>query len=322
MRESTYYSQIDALKGIAIFLVVLGHSIILYPVNLHENIFCEALYQWLSSVHMPLFFIVSGFCFSYHYKYTDYLRKKVRRILIPYVFFNMLDIVPRAILGNFINRPRSISESIINVLLYGGEYWFLYTLFIIFLIYPLFYHALSTDSRRYIVFIIVLIAIYLIAPDITILTCSEVVYYSIYFSIGALLKNTLNEKVFENALSKQTALLLSAILLLLWIALMPFKNTYTSILIALVGVMTFYFLSKSTLFVNAFKGFGTYSLQLYLLNGFLLVISRTIAVSILGISNPLIIILFNMIIDFWASYIFIKYICTKFKITRTLMGIV
>ena len=28
---------IDALKGIAIFLVVLGHSIIVFPINLHEN---------------------------------------------------------------------------------------------------------------------------------------------------------------------------------------------------------------------------------------------------------------------------------------------
>lgn len=57
MRESTYYSQIDALKGIAIFLVVLGHSIILYPVNLHENIFCEALYQWLWHIQLTIIFV-------------------------------------------------------------------------------------------------------------------------------------------------------------------------------------------------------------------------------------------------------------------------
>ena len=52
--------EIDALKGWAIFLVVLGHAIILFPVNLHDNIYCAALFGWLSSFHMPLFLQTKG----------------------------------------------------------------------------------------------------------------------------------------------------------------------------------------------------------------------------------------------------------------------
>ena len=51
------YPQIDALKGMAIFLVILGHAIIYYPVDLHENPACAALFNWLSAVHMPLFLL-------------------------------------------------------------------------------------------------------------------------------------------------------------------------------------------------------------------------------------------------------------------------
>ena len=60
------YIEIDSLKGFAAFLVVLGHAIIYFPINLHENVYCENLFRLLSSIHLPLFFCVAGFCFSYH----------------------------------------------------------------------------------------------------------------------------------------------------------------------------------------------------------------------------------------------------------------
>ena len=69
--KSILFEQIDALKGIAIFLVVLGHGIIFYPVDLHQNVVCESIFRWLSSVHMPLFFLISGFCFSFNQAIAD-----------------------------------------------------------------------------------------------------------------------------------------------------------------------------------------------------------------------------------------------------------
>ena len=48
MTSKKHLQEIDALKGWAIFLVVLGHSIIVYPINLHENIYCDALFTAVS----------------------------------------------------------------------------------------------------------------------------------------------------------------------------------------------------------------------------------------------------------------------------------
>lgn len=118
-------------------MVILGHAVIRYPINLHEVAWTKAIYDWVETMHMPLFFMVSGFCYRYTGNYRIYINKKIQRILIPYVIFNLIDCVPRALLGILVNRPRPIGESIVSMLLYGGEYWFLYVLMSIFLVFPL-----------------------------------------------------------------------------------------------------------------------------------------------------------------------------------------
>lgn len=45
--------RIDVIRGMAIMLVVLGHSGV-----------SEPLFQWIYSFHMPLFFFVSGIFFK------------------------------------------------------------------------------------------------------------------------------------------------------------------------------------------------------------------------------------------------------------------
>lgn len=57
------YEEADILKGIAIFFVLLGHAIIYYPINLHEVYWCKFLFEFVSSVHLSLFFLVSGFLY-------------------------------------------------------------------------------------------------------------------------------------------------------------------------------------------------------------------------------------------------------------------
>lgn len=255
-----HYSQIDALKGIAIFLVVLGHSIILYPVDLHQNGICEFIFRWLSSVHMPLFFVISGFCFSYQGGYRKYIWKKVKRLLVPYLVFNALDVVPRYLFPSLVNRPRGIGESVQKIIFDGGEYWFLYVLFIIFLIYPLI------------------------------------------------------DKLAANSM------LFAAALPALWLVLLKLGMPWLNIPMALLGVLVFYLCAQYGMVVGIFQRFGRYSLQIYLFNGFLLVISRTVIVSVLEVSNPFIIIAFNMLVDFFLSYIVIKYICERIKPAKILMG--
>lgn len=314
------YDQIDALKGIAIFLVVLGHSIIVHPINLHDNAICDFIFRWLSSVHMPLFFLVSGFCFSFRDNYKEYLWKKVKRLVVPYIVFSALDILSRLLLPGLVNGTSNIKESLYKVLAYGGEYWFLYTLFLIFLIYPMIYRFVKGHIYKYVMIIAALLALYFFLPPISLLTLKSVIYYLIYFTVGVMLKEFVGNQIFKKNDNKVKVSVLALAVFAVWLGLVKIDAAELRIIAAVAGIVTFYFCIQYEPVVNLFKRFGKYSLQLYLFNGYLLVISRTIAVSVLGITNPVFIITFNMLIDFVLSYLVIKYICDRIKIVKVLIG--
>ena len=79
---------IDQIKGIAFFFVILGH-LSLAPV----------FKSWVFSFHMPVFFFATGCTYNIEKilrtPFSDYLRKLSRRMLIPYVWMQLLCMVPR-----------------------------------------------------------------------------------------------------------------------------------------------------------------------------------------------------------------------------------
>lgn len=315
-----YYSQIDALKGIAIFLVVLGHGIILYPIDLHQNDVCEFVFRWLSSVHMPLFFMISGFCFSYRGSYGQFIWKKVKRLLIPYFVFNILDLIPRYLFPSLVNRPRGIAESVHKIIFDGGELWFLYTLFIIFLVYPFIYRLIKRSVYLFAGTLVLLLIVHFVWTSVPVFRLGEVIYYLFYFTIGVMVKEYLGKNIFDVKLGRLKTVAATGTLLMLWLILLELNSSHLGIIAALIGIFTLYISLQYGVLVQIFSRFGPYSLQIYLLNGFLLVISRTTIVSILQITNPFAIIVFNMLVDFFLSYIIIKYICAKLPPVRILMG--
>ncbi|MDR1895700.1 MAG: acyltransferase family protein [Prevotellaceae bacterium] len=71
---------IDIAKGLGIFLVVVGHVIS------SGNI----LHHWIYSFHMPLFFFLSGICLNNDRIYTGFLYKRLKSLLLPYLYFGIL----------------------------------------------------------------------------------------------------------------------------------------------------------------------------------------------------------------------------------------
>lgn len=119
--EKKRFKEIDILRGMAIVLVLLGHAIIVYPVNLHKILWCNVLFTWLSTVHMPLFFLISGFCYSFRTnEYGRFWWKKTKRLLIPYLAFCILDMLVRITFGSLVNQQRGLLESVKNMILAGG----------------------------------------------------------------------------------------------------------------------------------------------------------------------------------------------------------
>ncbi|WP_026489371.1 acyltransferase family protein [Butyrivibrio sp. XBB1001] len=311
-------SQIDTLRGIAIGLVILDHSIIYFPINLHQNNVCEYLFVLISSVHMPLFFCIAGFCYSFKGDYREYIVKKIKRIGIPYVAFNVFDIFPRAIFINLVNRPRGIRTSLMKIVFEGGEYWFLYTLFLIFLIYP----VIDKISVHFVITFILLsvfVALHLILPKIDCFTMSRVIYYLFYFELGHFIKKR-NRRRTHYIWEKKTVIIV-VVSLLFWLFSMQIELCGVEYMRALLGIITIYLISLWDVIKAAFEQYGKYSLQLYLLNGYWLVFSRTIIVIILGIRIPMVVIGFNFFMDLCLSYLVIKHVLIRIKAFNFLAGV-
>ena len=87
MSNNTRQPYLDIAKGIGIILVVLGHIEI------------GAANTWIYSFDLPLFFFVSGICFHYRDDFKEFLVKRLRRCLIPYVVFGIIIVLVEARTG-------------------------------------------------------------------------------------------------------------------------------------------------------------------------------------------------------------------------------
>ena len=128
----------DVMKGILICLVILSH------INL--IIFCQArlpnetvrtlmIHQWwYVAFYMPAFFFVTGVCSNFQKPFLPFLRKNFLTILLPAFTFSLLfGTLPQWITtGDCTTAFAQLGE---NLVLFGGFYWFLVSLFCSKLIY-------------------------------------------------------------------------------------------------------------------------------------------------------------------------------------------
>lgn len=71
--------EFDILKGIGMLMVIIGHSFQVWPI-----------YEMVNSIHMPLFFLVSGYFFSNKGTWGYSLLKNGKQLLYPYVVLSLI----------------------------------------------------------------------------------------------------------------------------------------------------------------------------------------------------------------------------------------
>ena len=117
---------VDIVKGIGIFLVVLGH--------VYRN---NAVLIWLYSFHMPLFFMLSGWLHTAKRKslsMIDYCIKKFQLLIIPMIIFLSISYI------YWLLVERHFRDFDI------GPMWFLIILFLV----DVFFEAMIIKLKRYV----------------------------------------------------------------------------------------------------------------------------------------------------------------------------
>ena len=77
---------VDILKGIGIICVLLGHNLVVQDDGQLPEIMRYIIY----SFHMPLFFFLSGYVFSTKVNWTNFIKKKIKTIVVPMYIFSLV----------------------------------------------------------------------------------------------------------------------------------------------------------------------------------------------------------------------------------------
>lgn len=147
MGQKKRLTQIGNIRALAIVLVVLGHSIILYSAgwDLYETTRQAPFLAWLKKMidipQMPLFFSLSGYLFFFTHRkkqgISQLAKKKLLRLIVPYFGIGLLYLLPiRLLVGYPGYKGSSIADFALKFLTANdvGHLWFLPAMFLVFLL--------------------------------------------------------------------------------------------------------------------------------------------------------------------------------------------
>ena len=130
----------DIAKGIGIVLVVIGHYIPDTAPSWYIG-FVSFVYHF----HMPLFFMIAGFFYERSIKkvgYWRFVRSKFERLMFPYFILSWTIIGIKILVDGFMQVDHPVSIRALYRVFYlpeaGYFLWFVYVLFLIFCIAPVF----------------------------------------------------------------------------------------------------------------------------------------------------------------------------------------
>lgn len=289
------FDEIDIVKGLAMLTVLFNHSFILFPINIHDRWWSVWIQDINSTFFIGSFFLVSGYLFNSSSRPQrpdmSLLVKKLKRLIIPYLSCSVLNYLVKLIAPSLVNKQvGSVGDYMMDVLLYGGEMWFLYVLFIIFLIGMV---VLPYLSKKIIGFITLILFIYDLYIDGIyaegIFMWPQVIHYSVFFLCGFMLREI---PEFRDFIKNPKSLMASSVLFLLCCIIL-INHIQKFVLgwpiLCVIGCWFVWSLSswltRYDVAVNCLGYVGKNSLGYYWLNGYVLVLARSFVVSILDINS-------------------------------------
>ena len=142
------------LMGIAIISIIIFHfTEDCRSYNYMYNLPIKAYYQYISSVGVDIFLILSGLGLYYSMKKNNnvnqFYKKRYIRILIPYLLVAIPSLIQYCIVNNEGTLYFFKELTFINVFLLGSrKYWFILFICICYFIFPVLYNYINKSKRK------------------------------------------------------------------------------------------------------------------------------------------------------------------------------
>ncbi len=189
-------ADVDAARGLAIFLVVVGH-VVAREMPAGNQWYAE-LKALIYLFHMPLFMALTGITFALSLprfaawaEVARFSVQRVSRLFVPYVFFGLLVLFGKLAASHLLhvdNPPKGLAADVYALLVYPAHsvasfLWFIYVLSVYLLLVPALFQVLG---RRPLVLLLAGVALqFAVWPQIFML--DRVVEYLPFFAAGMLL---------------------------------------------------------------------------------------------------------------------------------------
>lgn len=317
VKDNKRLLELDFIKGIAIFLVFIGHaatdSFIFRPK------FYEVVVQSIYTFHMGIFFIVSGFLDQFKNKvnskdrYIEYVKSKFCRLMVPFISISIIiDLL--LFIKELINNNLSykyISNIIKSNFIYPelavrGSLWFLYAAFFISILTPLIINL----NEKYLILILIL-NIILKSQSIYIFSINKILKYFIYYILGVYLAKNYKKIKYLNIYTKRYfnkyTLIIFNLILVVYTLIISKENSVNDVVvnifnllitIIVIGFLQYLYerLKYNQLISKFFITLGIYSMDIYIFSWFFQLFSMMIVVNLFNVTNYTVFFISNCII--------------------------
>lgn len=334
MKNRIHY--ISFLQVIGPVLVILGHSTNSMPSSDWYYVFTK---EWIYLFHMPLFFFVSGYLFTFkgglkNTEYDKFIKNKFKRLIYPYLFWNISFIIPKLISQGYIDDNISFNLNTISELLLVprqnilGHTWFLVALFIIFT-FSFIYDNLffkNYENKRYIILMVsfLTVTMYMFPIPTDIFALRDISKNFVFFWTGMLLGKVEVNYIFNVLQKKFTFIILSIVTLLFTIVTL--QQSSVKIISLITAISTILLLFSLPIYFNIkneiIEKLAKTSFDIYILHWPFMILTRIILFQIMKMNY--IIVILMMIITGYFGPLLVKKIIEQKHINgklRTVTGI-
>ncbi|GAA5348337.1 acyltransferase [Streptococcus uberis] len=298
-------SFLDISKGIAIILVILGHS---FPDSIPSSGLPSFLYYIIYLCHMPIFFFISGFL---SYGYLDrkkQINKYTQKFLKLYFFSNLFFVPIMIYSANY--SINNFWKIFIGYPVYGMT-WFIYVQFLLII----FTYFITTERNlKIVLFIFILFSIFLRLNIIHInfSMFKYFVFYGLFFFLGMFFKI----QKYDLKIISEKFNFIATLMVFLCTSYLFYKIDKSPIFLSLLGMILIFkvsiYLEKNKAALIEQIGFS--SLWYYICHGFINIFPRQIFWDIMKINYWLSFVLIFCITFFSISLIIrLKY---RFRSTK------